>query len=626
MPAPSARLLDGWTRRLLLATSLGGMLAVANGTGFAATEALGATTDDVDAVCRVEASHLLTARARFAAECGGRPRDCVPADGDGWACSSAAIDHTAPSASSPDMSESLPLVDDGACSVVAEDLAAAWRAYAKHCTAPLRDCDPLDAVRWQCSDRRLGRSAMPLSRIGSKLHRLYKRGVDQGGAGGGEPSSREALESRVEALLLAESGGLGLDAFTLPDSDDYARIPQDPRNPITDAKVRLGRLLFHDTGFALNGVSGDAGSWSCATCHNAAAGFKSGTRQGIGEGGVGFGANGSGRLLAAGFDPNAPANATNKPDLQPLASPTILNSAWQDVMLWNGQFGNAPGSVNAGVDPGRLLSAGTPKAINGLHLSGLETQAIAGSGVHRLSFENSPLQENFEYRVLYAAAYGTGSGDVTVDAGKAMAAFERTVIANRAPFQRWLRGERHALDDQALRGAELFFGEAGCIDCHRGPALSSEPGAAADQLFFALGFDDLDRDDALIAGPITDADRRGRGGFTGGTLEDYRFKIPPLYNLTDANVFGHGASFGSVREVIEYKRAGVAQNPRVPPEALDVRFRPLSLSDADVDALVAFLEEGLSDPDLDRYEPERVPSGGCVIVDARDDDASGRCP
>ena len=215
---------------------------------------------------------------------------------------------------------------------------------------------------------------------------------------------------------------------------------------------------------------------------------------------------------------------------------------------------------------------------------------------------------------------------MTADAGKAMAAFERTVIANRAPFQRWLRGERRALGDEALRGAELFFGEAGCIDCHRGPALSSEPGATADQLFFALGFDDLDRDDALIAGPITDADRHGRGGFTGDAHENYRFKIPPLYNLTDADVFGHGASFGSVREVIEYKRAGAPQNHRVPYEVLDVRFRPLSLTEADVDALVAFLEDGLNDPDLDRYEPTRVPSGGCVIVDARDGEASGRCP
>jgi len=95
-------------------------------------------------------------------------------------------------------------------------------------------------------------------------------------------------------------------------------------------------MIFHDTAFSLNGVSGTAQTWSCATCHHAAAGFKSGVLQGIGEGGIGFGEDGSERTLKEGFNADAEEGSLNKPDLQPVTSPTVLNAAYQDVMLWNG--------------------------------------------------------------------------------------------------------------------------------------------------------------------------------------------------------------------------------------------------------------------------------------------------
>lgn len=439
------------------------------------------------------------------------------------------------------------------------------------------------------------------------------------------------LSGALEAVLNQRSGGLGPAAFLLPDSDDFDAIPQDPANPLGVHKVALGRLLFHDTGFALAGRSEQGGTWSCATCHHAAAGFKSGARQGIGEGGTGFGAIGAERALAMGFDAHAAADDAGLPDLQPVASPTVLNAAWQDVMLWNGQFGNSAGGINAGVAPARLMTAGTPKAANVRGFSGLETQAIAGAGVHRLRFDaDSPLQGVPEYRTRFGDAFGYDPAeasdlDVTADAALAIAAFERTVIANRAPFQRWLRGDADAMDAAELAGAVLFFGEAGCADCHRGPALGSELGASADQIFFAIGFDDLDRQPVGAHGAVDDATRLGRGGFTGEARGRHAFKIPPLYNLADTAAFGHGASFGSVREVIEHKNAGRVQNPDVPPETIDPRHRALGLDAAQVDALVAFLETGLRDPDLARYQPDSVPSGACVVVASGSVGLDGRC-
>ena len=450
------------------------------------------------------------------------------------------------------------------------------------------------------------------------------------GAATPKHATRDALAVELDAALTRTAGGRG--AYLLPRGDDLDAIPQDPANPLTTEKVALGRLLFHDTGFASGRRSTEAGSWSCATCHHAAAGFKSGARQGIGEGGSGFGVTGSERLLARGFDAHAAADAAERPDLQPVASPTILNAAWQDVMLWNGQFGNGVDGTNAAVDPERLTTTGTPKAVNARGLSGLETQAIAGASVHRLRFEaGSPLQAVPEYRARFAAAFGYDPAhadglDVLGDAGLAIAAFERTVVADRAPFQRWLRGDADAMGEAELEGAALFFGEAGCADCHRGPALSSERGAGADRIFFAIGFDDLDRNPAGVHGAVDEATRLGRGGLTGEAHDAYAFKVPPLYNLADADAFGHGASFASVREVVAHKNAGAVQNPDVPAEAIDPRHRPLGLDADELDALVAFLETGLRDPDLARYEPASVPSGSCVVVRVGDAAPDGRCP
>lgn len=569
--------------------------------------------------CDVVAAELGQARRQFTAQCGGKPRDCDP-NGNQWMCASYVIGTSAPDPQSGNANGDTDAVTGsgsdtgtvpGSCTVRASTLQAARDAYASQCDLPRLDCDPIEG-QWQCSSQQLGQRAPQVA---------------------GEPAVTESfddsLDGRVRTLISAASGGRGLAAFTLPETGDLDAIPQDPNNPLTTAKVALGQLLFHDTSFALNGRMDESESWSCATCHHAAAGFKSGIRQGIGNGGVGFGANGSARLLAAGFDGNALTDADNLPDLQPFASPSILHSAWQDVMLWNGQFGNsANGIVNAGVDPARLLTPGTPKAVNETGLSGVEVQAIAGSGVHRLKFGPNPqtvLQTNTVYQELWEAAYGNEFIDPLEGAGKAMAAFERTVIANEAPFQHWLRGDKQALSELQLRGAELFFGRAGCVECHRGPGLGSDVGAMADNMFFALGFSDLDETDAIIHGTVSRADRLGRGGFTGNPADNFKFKIPQLYNIKDANVMGHGASFDSVRAVIEYKNAAVPQHVEAK-DSLDHRFQPLDLTELDIDALTAFISDGLNDPDLLRYQPVSVPSGGCIIVNAHDDTNDGLCP
>ena len=436
--------------------------------------------------------------------------------------------------------------------------------------------------------------------------------VGCGGGGGGDPLVQDYFvetpppdTTTLESLMVASSPTKSKDFYLLPDSDDYDNIPQDPLNPLTGAKVEVGKLIYHDPAFATEGIALRAKTWSCASCHHARAGFKSGMMQGIGEGGEGFGLKGETRGW---FDPEI---GTQDADVQPVTSPTILNVAFQDVMLWNGQLGNASnGIINVGIDPEILMTEGTPKVANAEGLSGIETQAIAGTGVHRILGFPPELEDSDYYQMLLDAFPEYSRDELHKSSTRAIAAFERTVLANQSPFQLWLRGDTDAMSEKEIAGAEVFFGDGGCVACHQGAAFSSSVGATADQVFFAVGFADLDFNE--IIGGVSDPVRLGRGGFTQVEEDNYKFKVPQLYNLADINVFGHGGSFSSVREVVEYKNIGVAQND-ASTDYLDPRFQPLGLTSQQVDDLVEFLEVSLRDPDLMRYEPTSVPSGLCVI-------------
>lgn len=417
-----------------------------------------------------------------------------------------------------------------------------------------------------------------------------------------------AVEARDNLLTLLDSTSTtgSYEEYILPDSDDFDNIPQDPSNPITAEKVALGKLVYHETAATSEETSKTNmdGTWSCASCHSAQNGFKSGIRQGIGEGGVGF----NHRMIAEGVNPE-------DVDVQPVTSPTVLNTAYQEAMLWNGQFGNQIGGiVNVGIDPDRHFTEGTPKEANLRNLAGLETQAVAGMGVHRMSVSSdSVLTTNEVYQQLYIDAFGVAQPDDMLEAtALAIAAFERTVLANEAPFQKYLKGDVEAMTAEEVNGAEVFFGKGNCHTCHNGPALSSPVGASADDVFMTVGFHDLDIWEDTI-GEVNEATKHGRGGFTGDELDRFKFKVPPLYNLIDTEVFGHGASFSSVEDVVRYKVEAVPQHPQVEVSDLDYRFTPVELTEEEIANLIAFLENSLYDADLMRYVPESLPSGNCPV-------------
>ena len=401
------------------------------------------------------------------------------------------------------------------------------------------------------------------------------------------------LNDELTARLVDVYGSL--DPLTLPSGGDLSKLPQSALNPLTATKVELGQLLYHETAMGQSSMSDAPETFSCASCHFASAGFQAGRVQGLADGGSGF----SPRMNMVGMDA----------DIQPIRTPSSMNTAFQDLMLWNGQFGGGMGNDQFGNTDDDFVQ------LNAEGLPGLEVQAIKGLAVHRMGGGAEMVAQEFaQYDALFRAAFGN-DGDVATrrNAGLAIAAFERTLVSDEAPFQQWLRGNPTAMSDQEMRGALVFFGDqASCSTCHSGPALSS-------MSFHSLGMADLDSSVEPSEGEIPEATRLGRGGFTNDPADDFKFKTPQLYNLADSPFYGHGATFDTLQDLVAYKNAGV---PQVANSNLAPEFQPLGLTDDQQADLVAFLETGLYDADLARYEPQVLPSGNCFPVndaEARDD-------
>jgi len=411
-----------------------------------------------------------------------------------------------------------------------------------------------------------------------------------------ENEQHQLLDEELTQLI--NGTGNSINFYTFPNANDFANIPQDPNNPITADKVALGQLLYHETGLALNARQPQAiNTYSCSSCHFASAGFQANLIQGLSDGGEGFGINGEARVKSASYD-------EAEVDAQAIRTPTVLNCAYQKNMLWNGQFGAT--GANTGTE--NLWTPGTPKFFNTTGYEGIEIQSIASMGVHRIEIDTNDLIATTIYKDLFDAAF---SDIPEADrykreyAGLAIAAYERTLFANDAPFQTWLKGDSKALTIEQKKGAVLFFGKGACIDCHNSPALN-------DMDFHVLGMKNLYEETEIqtFRAHPTSGENYGRGGFTGKAEDFNAFKTPQLYNLKDSKFYGHGGSLRSVEEVVRYKNLAISE-ANIDTTYLSPYFVPLGLTNEEILQLVDFIENGLYDPNLKRYEPESLPSGFC---------------
>jgi cytochrome c peroxidase len=404
------------------------------------------------------------------------------------------------------------------------------------------------------------------------------------------------LDIELQKLISSRSQTGSIDYYILPDSKDYENIPQSPVNPLTDEKVKLGKLLFHEPAFGVEAkeISGMA-TFSCSSCHIVEAGFRPNRVQGIADGAVGFGTMGEGRIKNLEY-------SENDIDAQGARPLSVLNVAFVTNSMWNGSFGHD--GVNEGTEHlwGTFFK-GTE--INHERLGSLEGQNIDGLITHRLQFTED-LVSFYGYKGMFDAAFADVPEEeryTRKTASFAISAYLRTLLCNEAPFQDWLKGNMDALTDEQKRGGILFFGKAGCYRCHHEPNLGSME-------FHALGVSDLFENGGLKTS-VDDVRNLGRGSFTNQPEDMYRFRVPQLYNMGDSGPYFHGSSKNSLRELLEYFNNGVKENPRVPQSQISPFFHPLNLNESELDDLEAFLGEALRDPNLLRYKPERVLSGFC---------------
>jgi len=201
------------------------------------------------------------------------------------------------------------------------------------------------------------------------------------------------------------------DSELLPkEPEGFPKIPYPPGNPLTSAKIELGRRLFYDPRLSRNGTI------SCGSCHKQEHAFTD-----------------AGKSFSLGIDRQSTLRN----------SPSIANSAYNTFFM-------AEGGV-----PTLELQAIAP-IINPLEMD-MNTDSIIGriDGVGL-------------YRELFRQAWGDDSitfARVT----KAIASFERTLVSGASPYDRWLNGDARALSESATRGVNLFFGEKGdCFHCHGG--------------------------------------------------------------------------------------------------------------------------------------------------------------
>ncbi len=323
-------------------------------------------------------------------------------------------------------------------------------------------------------------------------------------------------------------------------------VPVPADNPATAEKIALGRKLFFDRRLSLNNT------FSCGMCHIPEQGFTSNELQ-----------------TAVGIEGRTVRRN----------SPTLYNVAY-----FNNLFHDA-----------REFS--------------LEQQ-IWGPMLARNEMGNpsvgmviNKLQRLPDYDGLFQAAFD-GKGPSMETIGAAIASYERSLLSADSPFDRWrFAGDETALADDAKRGFRLFNGKAGCAVCHTvqsGHALFTDDrlhntgigyrasmyvAPPTQSLQVAPGVALQVERAAFAAAAERPPNDLGRYEVTQDPRDRWRYKTPSLRNVALTAPYMHDGSLATLKEVVEfYNRGGV------PNDLLDPLIRPLGLSAAEIEELVAFLE------------------------------------
>lgn len=345
----------------------------------------------------------------------------------------------------------------------------------------------------------------------------------------------------VRLAVRAADGGASY-VWDLPPGFPRPKVPAD--NPMTPAKVELGRYLFYDTRLSVDGT------FSCGNCHEQRLAFTDGKARAVGVTG----------------------------EVHPRGSMGLANIAYSPVLTW----------ANPTV---RRLEAQALVPMFGedpveLGLSGKEQDMLA-----RLAAEP-------RYPALFAAAFpGDASPISLANVTRAIASFERTLLSGRSPYDLYrTSADPRALSAAALRGEEIFFSEkTECFHCHGGFNFT-ETADYVGKGFAAIEFHNTGLynlgDDGGYPPPNT-----GVHAVTDDPEDMGRFKAPSLRNIALTAPYMHDGSIRTLPEVIRHYEAGGrtvadgehkgvgADNPRK-----SEFVKGFTLTDEERGDLVAFLE------------------------------------
>jgi cytochrome c peroxidase len=317
-----------------------------------------------------------------------------------------------------------------------------------------------------------------------------------------------------------------------------AFIPKD--NPMTPQRVDLGRKLYFDTRLSRDGTV------SCATCHDVTRGFTDQRAVSEGIGGQ-FGKR------------NAP---------------TTLNVALLQTLFWDGR------------SPTLDHQARMP-ILNPVEM-GMPDGAAALKAIRDVP----------EYQQAFQRAFGREMN--YEDLGRAIGAFERTLVFVDSPLRKFLGGDSAAISPQARAGWELFNGRGRCMSCHQ---MNPSNPLGTDNRFHNVGvsarhqdFEGLAKkalkalqedaseqrlDELAVA---TDLSELGRFMVTHNRSEIGSFRTPQILNVGITAPYMHDGSMATLWDVMDHYNKGGEANP-----FLDGGIEPLALTEEEIDQLVAFL-------------------------------------
>lgn len=328
----------------------------------------------------------------------------------------------------------------------------------------------------------------------------------------------------------------------LPEGVPPPEVPDS--NPMSPAKVTLGRYLFYDKNLSENGTL------SCASCHDLAHGF----------------ADSRGQSLS--------------PSGTPLAK-------------------NAPGLVNVAYY--QILTWANPTLIS------LEAQALVPLfGDHPEELHAASTIESFlsiarslpPYDKLFPEAFSAEKNAFSPpNIARALAAFERSILSFSSPYDHYLRGDDSALSEEAKWGAALFnSARLRCGACHQGINLS----LAAQTPRENISTPSIARNTGLYS--LNDAGEYpnsvpGMVEFTGKKTDHGKFRIPSLRNIALTAPYMHDGSLATLDEVLDHYAQGGRFVPSGP-WAGDGRQNPnkdplvrgFSLSPSERQAILSFFE------------------------------------